>query len=370
MYYIKDITNKFKILIDTGAGISIFKPKTAENYKQRFPENVIIQGITDQKIIINESVLIPFTQKDPHKVYVYDLDIDFDGLIGADFLEHYHCIVDIKNKQLITNFKTVPLFKVIEDLPKPEFNKIGQNHFNQNKIQIDGRTEKVYKLKCNLANTDAILSAQENEKVRLPNALVRVDENGEFLTTIINPNAIPKFVDFSNLKLEPLQKFKSIFNFNTPNSDPHTQTDRTFEIKNQLRLDHLNEEEAEMVTQLCLDFQDIFYLEGDNLTFTNEIKHSIDINNSRPIFTKSYRHPQVHKEEVKSQVSKMLNQGIILHSISPWSSPVWVVPKKLDASGKQKWRVVVDYRKLNEVTIDDKYPLPNISDLLHQLGKC
>ncbi|XP_050518950.1 uncharacterized protein LOC126893053 [Diabrotica virgifera virgifera] len=42
----------------------------------------------------------------------------------------------------------------------------------------------------------------------------------------------------------------------------------------------------------------------------------------------------------------------------------------MDASGEQKWRVVIDYRKLNECTIDDKYPLPNISDLLDQLGKC
>lgn len=106
------------------------------------------------------------------------------------------------------------------------------------------------------------------------------------------------------------------------------------------------------------------------MTFTNEIKHSIDTKDSKPIYTKSYRYPQIHKQEVKSQVSKMLDQGIIRPSISPWSSPVWVVPKKLDASGKQKWRVVVDYRKLNELTIDDKYPLPNISDLLDQLGKC
>ena len=106
------------------------------------------------------------------------------------------------------------------------------------------------------------------------------------------------------------------------------------------------------------------------MTFTNEIKHSIDTNDSKPVFTKSYRYPQIHKQEVKTQVSKMLDQGIIRPSISPWSSPVWVVPKKLDASGKEKCRVVVDYRKLNELTIDDKYPLSNISDLLDQLGKC
>lgn len=56
-------------------------------------------------------------------------------------------------------------------------------------------------------------------------------------------------------------------------------------------------------------------------------------------------------------------------SYSPWSSPIWVVPKKLDSSGKQKWRIVVDYRKLNEKTIGDRYPLPNIEDILDKLGR-
>lgn len=44
------------------------------------------------------------------------------------------------------------------------------------------------------------------------------------------------------------------------------------------------------------------------------------------------------------------------------------MPKKLDSSGKRKWRVVIDYRKLNEITIGDSYPLPNITDILDQLG--
>ena len=66
----------------------------------------------------------------------------------------------------------------------------------------------------------------------------------------------------------------------------------------------------------------------------------------------------------------MLDSKIIQNSSSPWSSPIWIVPKKLDASNKRKWRVVIDYRKLNEQTIDDKFPLPNISDILDKLGKC
>ncbi|CAK1583877.1 unnamed protein product [Parnassius mnemosyne] len=66
----------------------------------------------------------------------------------------------------------------------------------------------------------------------------------------------------------------------------------------------------------------------------------------------------------------MLEQGIICPSESAWSSPIWIVPKKVDASSKTKWRLVVDFRKLNEKTISDKYPIPNISDVLDKLGNC
>lgn len=65
----------------------------------------------------------------------------------------------------------------------------------------------------------------------------------------------------------------------------------------------------------------------------------------------------------------MLSQGIIKPSFSPWSAPVWIVPKKRDASNVQKWRLVIDYRKLNDKTISDKYPIPNISDILDKLGR-
>jgi len=42
---------------------------------------------------------------------------------------------------------------------------------------------------------------------------------------------------------------------------------------------------------------------------------------------------------------------------------VWLVPKKKDASGERKWRMVVDYRKLNEKVIKDRYPMPLINDV-------
>lgn len=43
--------------------------------------------------------------------------------------------------------------------------------------------------------------------------------------------------------------------------------------------------------------------------------------------------------------------------------------KKMDNSGEKKWRIVIDYRKLNEITVDDKFPIPNIDNILDKLGR-
>ena len=64
----------------------------------------------------------------------------------------------------------------------------------------------------------------------------------------------------------------------------------------------------------------------------------------------------------------MLDSGIIKPSSSPYNSPLWIVPKKMDSSGKQKWRLVSDFRQLNDKTISDGYPLPDITQIIDQVG--
>jgi len=145
--------------------------------------------------------------------------------------------------------------------------------------------------------------------------------------------------------------------------------ERKENLRKQLRLEHLNKEEKKAVEEICEDFCDIFHLEEDTLTCTTAIAHEITTRvDSAPVNVRSYRLPEKHKEEVNRQITKMLDDGIIRPSMSQWNAPLLVVPKKTDASGKQKLRIVVDFRKLNNLTIGDSFSLPNITDILDQLG--
>ena len=88
------------------------------------------------------------------------------------------------------------------------------------------------------------------------------------------------------------------------------------------------------------------------------------------------------KEVVKKEVLKQLNAGFIyVISDSPWVSPVHVVPKKggmiVTRNDKNEfiltkivieWRVCIDYRKLNTITIKDHFPLPFIDQMLDRLA--
>ena len=114
-----------------------------------------------------------------------------------------------------------------------------------------------------------------------------------------------------------------------------------------------------------------FYLPGDKLTFTTAAEHAIPtpvVDPTRGINTKPHRILEVHREEVQRQTDQMLIDGIIQPSTSPWNSPILGIPKKPEASAKKKWRIVVDFRKLNEVTVGDSFPLPVITKILDTLG--
>lgn len=92
---------------------------------------------------------------------------------------------------------------------------------------------------------------------------------------------------------------------------------------------------------------------------TTKIEHRIETLNHLPVASAPYRLPAPKREALKAEIDKMLKDDIIEESDSPWASNVVM---RLKPNGK--WRICIDYKRLNEITIADKYPLPIIDDLL------
>lgn len=81
-----------------------------------------------------------------------------------------------------------------------------------------------------------------------------------------------------------------------------------------------------------------------------------------PINSRPYHYTPEHKSEIEKHVTELLDHGLIVHSHSPFASPALLVKKK-DGS----WRFCIDYRKLNAITIKNKFPMPIIEEILDEL---
>lgn len=116
------------------------------------------------------------------------------------------------------------------------------------------------------------------------------------------------------------------------------------------------------IHSLLSAYQDVFAEIIELPPMRNHV-HAIPLlPNTTPPNIRPYRYPYFQKTEIENQVQRLLQSGFIRPSSSPFASPVLLVEKK-----DKSWRFCVDYRQLNRMTIPDKYPIPNIDELLDEL---
>jgi hypothetical protein len=129
-----------------------------------------------------------------------------------------------------------------------------------------------------------------------------------------------------------------------------------------LQMDDTSTSTLPALSALLVEYSDIFQ-EPTELPLEREVDHQIPLQphdaivNSRP-----YRLSFNQNDTMGSLILQLFKNKVIRPSVSPYSSPAILVKKKDDS-----WRLCIDYRKLNKLTVKNKYPIPIIEDLLDEL---
>ncbi|GFX89087.1 hypothetical protein TNCV_2853861 [Trichonephila clavipes] len=121
---------------------------------------------------------------------------------------------------------------------------------------------------------------------------------------------------------------------------------------------HLSLPQREELNSLLEKYEECFQPGGEPTPF---IEHRINTINHLPVAVPPYRMNPSKKEILKQEINRLLSEGIIEECESPYASPVALIPKP-----NGTFCLCIDYRKLNEITVADAYPLPRMDDLLHQ----
>ena len=111
----------------------------------------------------------------------------------------------------------------------------------------------------------------------------------------------------------------------------------------------VSEEHQNAFKELCIEFKDIFSVDLSDIGKTPLVEMEIDTGDSPPITQKPYTLPLKHAEWVQKELEILEKAGVIVRSVSPWASPIVVVPKRTAPGEPPKRRLCVDYRAINSL---------------------
>ena len=141
----------------------------------------------------------------------------------------------------------------------------------------------------------------------------------------------------------------------------------------------VSEEHQNAFIELCHEFKDIFSVDLGDIGKTPLVEMEINTGDSPPVTQKPYTLPLKHAEWVQKELEILEKAGVIVRSVSPWASPIVVVPKRTAPGEPPKRRLCVDYRAIKSLLppvkkafskakgISTLVPLPKIDEIYAHL---
>ncbi|GBN24594.1 Retrovirus-related Pol polyprotein from transposon 297, partial [Araneus ventricosus] len=293
------------------------------------------------------------SRKFHHRIYVaYITD---PCILGLDFLQKFNFTVDLEKNEIRTGGEEIPLFSA------------SVQHSKSCSVLAKKRTIIPARSECLIQGVPDVpgqfryavtnFPSQVSQKGVLVAATLVDLEMEAIPVRVLNLNNKPKILDKGDVIATCDPVVDIVARPQEFSGAQHLQS--TFE-----NLQILNEEQRTAVKKLLNEFQDLFSTCDADVGRCNMTQHRINTGDQPPIKQYPRRLPLARKEEAEHLVQEMVDNGIIEESSSPWASPIVLVKKKEDGST----RFCVDYRKRNEITKKDSYPLPRIDDTLDALN--
>ena len=289
-------------------------------------------------------------------------DIDVDGILGLDFLKKNNCTVDMSKNIITVKGRKCKMnvegkigcyrISVSETINIPSMSeviiegKVNVSPLQNSRLGIIEPTEKSL-----MTGKGMVAKALVETRDIVP---VRVVNLGQEDATLFPGTHIANlsFVSKVHNVVDKTEKTPAPVSLPEHLQDLYTRT-----------AEGLTKDQQQQVAKLLTKHESTFSKTDEDLGRTGIIRHKINTRDAHPIKQPLRRLPVHMNDEADKQIDEMLKKDVIQPSSSPWASGIVMVTKK-DGSK----RFCVDFRKLNDITVKDAYPLPRIDASLDQLA--
>lgn len=345
-----------KLTLDTGASHTVVNSHLASRFLGDYFNNhdrIQLLTATGQHIIVRGKKEVELKLGDriyQHTVIVADI-VD-DCILGLDFMREHHCEIDVDRGVLKCGSEEV----FMEGAPSGKV-------YCLKEIVLPCRSETIVPISLpqNSGRKDrSVLIERVNNDFPWKMARTLVKATNVSAVRILNPSDREQVIKKGTLigTCEEVAWMRQLQDLPTGNKIRSAK----FDVSTLLENCDLTKGEMDKAMKMLLQYAGIFSTNDADIGRTGLVQHKINTGNEIPIRQRPRRLPVAREKEVETMIDGMVKDGVIEPSSSPWCSPVVLVKKK-DGS----MRFCVDYRRLNDVTKKDSYPLPRIDDTLDTL---
>ncbi|GFW33918.1 retrovirus-related Pol polyprotein from transposon opus [Trichonephila clavipes] len=350
-----------RALVDSGASFSVISDKY-----RRFLKKVLFADAKSVMLKVADGNFVRPIGKCVLRVRINNRELPFefivlshcshDVILGWDFLEASQAVIDCGQNELV-------LEDICRDSTAPDaWNLYATRDYTLKPHSLTRITVSGYQIRGDI---NVVLDGSKHllfEKNIATPSMVSTYRNGKSDVWVTNlqfrNQIIPRGMCIG--QAEPLNEGHLCVISDTSGClDDQQETSESQMNCSVMMSPELSDEQRNKLSELLRKFSGLFTKTDKSTAAKTNVKHRIFTGDHAPINQRAYRVSPTERRIIHEEVRKMLDEGIVQPSESPWSSPVVLVRKK-DGS----WRFCVDYRKLNSVTKKDVYPLPRIDDTL------